>query len=75
MCHSPGAVVVLGGTGFVGSAITRGLVAGGYDVTVAARRLPVDLDRLSGARVVQRDAADPPSMTSCSTGPLRSYTP
>lgn len=59
MCHSPGAVVVLGGTGFVGSAITRGLVADGYDVTVAARRLPVDLDRLSGARVLQRDAADP----------------
>ena len=54
-----GPVVVLGGGGFVGSAITRRLVSDGYDVIVAEREPPTDLDRLAGARVLMRDAGDP----------------
>lgn len=57
--RASGPVVVLGGGGFVGSAITRGLVSDGYDVTVAEREPPKDLDRLAGARVLMRDAGDP----------------
>jgi UDP-glucose 4-epimerase len=52
-------VVVLGGTGFVGSSVARTLLDQGRDVTVVARRMPSSIDRLCGARVLQRDAADP----------------
>ncbi|GAA2726144.1 NAD-dependent epimerase/dehydratase family protein [Cellulomonas aerilata] len=51
--------VVLGGTGFVGSAVARRLLADGFDVTVAARRAPRDPGRLAGARVLTLDASDP----------------
>jgi UDP-glucose 4-epimerase len=54
-----GQVVVLGGTGFIGSAVTRKLVDDGSEVTVVARRAPTGVDLPPGARVLQRDAADP----------------
>ena len=57
--RTSGPVVVLGGGGFVGSAITRRLVSDGYEVIVAERKLPPDLDRVAGARVLMRDAGDP----------------
>lgn len=60
MDHSaPGSVLVLGGAGFIGSAVSRALVASRWKVTVLSRSLPTGTDEwLSEVRFVQGDALD-----------------
>ena len=56
----PERVLVLGGTGFVGSEIARAFVAGGSSVTVVGRREPGELwrARLAGVELVLGDVGD-----------------
>lgn len=57
--HAVGSAVVLGGTGFVGSAITRALLGGGHGVSVVSRGPSRrERERVEGATVVQADATD-----------------
>ncbi len=50
-------VVVTGGTGLLGAALVRTLVAQGTGVRVLARRIPADWDRVEGAEYVAADLA------------------
>lgn len=56
----PDRVIVLGGTGFLGSAVARAFLDSGSDVTVVARHEPTDSLklRLAGVRFVTADAGD-----------------
>lgn len=58
--HLPtGSVVVLGGTGFIGRAITRALLDEGFDVSVVSRGpSKEEARRVAGAEIVQADASD-----------------
>lgn len=53
-------IAVTGGTGFVGQALTKALLAKGYAVTVVSRRAP--LRPLPGAAYAQADFADTASL-------------
>lgn len=53
-------IAVTGGTGFVGQALSKALLAKGYAVTIVSRRAP--LHPLPGARYAQADFADPASL-------------
>ena len=56
-------VLVIGGTGFVGTALTRELVDRGHDVTVLSRS-PGDADLPAGVRTVAGDVTDYESVES-----------
>jgi NADH dehydrogenase len=56
-------IVVAGGTGFVGSYITRALLDDGHEVTVLSRRADTsDKPLLAGANAVRADVTDPASL-------------
>jgi uncharacterized protein (TIGR01777 family) len=53
-------VVIAGGTGLIGSALTRALAGAGHDVAVLTRRAPDAVRRLpAGARAVRWNPAEP----------------
>jgi UDP-glucose 4-epimerase len=57
----PERVLVLGGTGFLGSEITRAFLTAGSSVTVLARHQPSGWGRsqIDGAELIQGDVSDP----------------
>jgi predicted dehydrogenase/nucleoside-diphosphate-sugar epimerase len=53
------AVVVTGGTGFLGKEVARALLAGGQQVRVVARRTPPDWERIPGVSYYVADISQP----------------
>ena len=51
-------VLVTGGTGFLGRAVVRSLIARGAPVRVVARRLPAEWERIAGVSYVACDLAN-----------------
>jgi UDP-glucose 4-epimerase len=62
----PERVLVLGGTGFMGSEIARAFLAAGSSVTAVARHQPTgrSLASIEGAELVLSDAGDPAALAS-----------
>jgi len=62
-------ILVIGGTGFVGSAVTKGLMEAGYPVRLLARN-PEKARRIFGDRadIVRGDVTSPESLAVASTG-------
>lgn len=54
-----GAVLVTGGTGFLGRVLAKELRSRGWPVRVVARRLPSSADRIPGVEYVLGDVAEP----------------
>ncbi|MBK6420787.1 MAG: Gfo/Idh/MocA family oxidoreductase [Gemmatimonadetes bacterium] len=54
-----GRVILTGGTGFLGRATTKALVAAGHPVTVLARRTPAPWDQLAGVDYRDVDLGQP----------------
>src|ERR1700722_9282381 len=59
-------IVVIGGTGYAGSAIVSEAAARGHDVTAFSRSLPDD--RLQGVSYIQGDATDEAALASAISG-------
>ncbi len=56
----PGSVLMLGGTGFIGSAVSRLLASEGYNITIVTRRQPEMPDPWSAeVEWINGDASDP----------------
>ncbi|WP_066514903.1 NAD-dependent epimerase/dehydratase family protein [Curtobacterium ammoniigenes] len=55
---APGSALVLGGAGFIGSAVVRDLVASRWKVTVLSRTVAPEAEWLDSVRFVHGDASD-----------------
>ncbi|WP_433725285.1 NAD(P)-dependent oxidoreductase [Actinoplanes sp. CA-051413] len=61
-------IVVIGGTGYAGSAIVAEAAARGHEVTAFSRSLPTDADALAGVNYVQGDATEEAALSSVISG-------
>jgi len=61
----PGEIAILGGTGFIGSALVAALRKRGYRLRVVSRRAGPERNRTEGVTYVRGDVGDASSMLEC----------